>query len=110
MHSLAFVVIALGILGFGLISQRVQTSVLTPPIVFVALGLAVSGMLDLDPGEGLVHTLAELTLVLVLFTDAARIDLKLLRREHNLPVPLLALGMPLTVVLGTLAPRRKDNC
>jgi NhaP-type Na+/H+ or K+/H+ antiporter len=103
MHSLAFVVVALGILGFGLISQRVQTSVLTPPIVFVALGLAVSGILDLELGEGLVHTLAELTLVLVLFTDASRINLRLLRREHNLPVRLLALGMPLTVVLGTLA-------
>ncbi len=103
MHSLAFVVIALGILGFGLISRRVQTSVLTPPIVFVALGLVVSGILDLDVGESLVHTLAELTLVLVLFTDASRIDLKLLRRQHDLPVRLLALGMPLTVILGTLA-------
>lgn len=103
MHSLAFVVIALGILGFGLISRRVQTSVLTPPIVFVALGLAVSEILDLDLGENLVHTLAELTLVLVLFTDASRIDLKLLRRQHDLPVRLLALGMPLTVVAGTLA-------
>ncbi len=103
MESLAFVVIALGILGFGLISQRVQTSVLTPPIVFVALGLVVSRTLDLHLGESMIHILAELTLVLVLFTDASRINLKLLRKEHDLPVRLLMVGMPLTVVFGTLA-------
>ena len=103
MESLAFVVVAVGILGFGLISQRVQTSILTPPIVFVAFGLVVSQFLDLHLSEGLIHTLAELTLILVLFTDASRINLQLLRKQHDLPVRLLGIGMPLTVILGTLA-------
>ncbi len=105
MHSLALLIVAAGILGFGLISKRVQTSILTPPLVFAALGLLVarSGLLDLDLSEGLIHLLAELTLVLVLFTDASRIDLRRLRRQHDLPVRLLAVGMPLTVVLGAVA-------
>jgi NhaP-type Na+/H+ or K+/H+ antiporter len=39
---------------------------------------------------------------LVLFTDAARIDLRVLRREHDLPIRLLVIGLPLTIVAGTL--------
>ncbi len=104
MESVAFAVVAAIILGFGLISGRVQHSILTPPLVFVGLGLLVGergvGLVDLHLDDRLIHTLAELTLVLVLFTDATRIDLKLLRREHDLPVRLLLVGMPLTILFG----------
>lgn len=106
MESLTFVVIAAGILVFGAISERVQKSIFTPPIVFTGFGLLMGGhglhLVDLELGEHAVHTLAELTLVLVLFTDASRIDLKLLRREHDLPMRLLLIGLPLTIVLGAL--------
>ena len=51
----------------------------------------------------MVHGLAELTLVLVLFTDAARIHLDCLRREGSLPARLLGIGMPLTVATGAFA-------
>ncbi len=105
MESLAFVVVAAIILGFGLISGRVQNSILTPPIVFAGLGLLAGGhglgWIDLHIEDHLIHTLAELTLVLILFTDATRIDLKLLRRQHDLPIRLLLIGMPLTILLGT---------
>ena len=60
------------------------------------------GWVDFEIDSGVIHTLAELTLILVLFTDAARIDLRLLRREHDLPVRLLVIGLPLTIVAGTL--------
>jgi NhaP-type Na+/H+ or K+/H+ antiporter len=40
---------------------------------------------------------------LVLFTDASRIDLRELRREVGVPFRLLAVGLPLTIVLGALA-------
>jgi NhaP-type Na+/H+ or K+/H+ antiporter len=106
MESLAFIVVAVCILGFGLVSGRLQNSVITPPIVFVLFGLLVSpralGWVDFEIDSGVIHTLAELTLILVLFTDAARIDLRLLRREHDLPVRLLVIGLPLTIVAGTL--------
>lgn len=105
MESVAFIVVAAIILGFGLISGRVQNSILTAPIVFAGLGLAVGGdglgWVDLHVDDSVIHTLAELTLVLVLFTDATRINLKLLRREHDLPVRLLLIGMPLTILFGT---------
>ncbi len=106
MESLALVIVALSILTFGLISGRVQKSVITAPIVFVVFGLLVSqeglGLLEFDIGNRFIHLLAEITLVLVLFTDAARIDLRALRHEHNLPVRLLVFGLPLAIIFGAL--------
>ncbi len=41
--------------------------------------------------------------MIVLFADAARIDLRVLRGNGNLPARLLGIGMPLTIGLGVLA-------
>ena len=107
MDSYGFAVIALGVVLFGLVSKRLENSVLTAPMAFAAFGLligdAVLGVTDLDFGHGFIHGLAELTLVLVLFSDAARIDLALLRRDHNLPQRMLLIGMPLTIAAGIAA-------
>lgn len=71
-------------------------------MVFVLLGFGLGvhglGWLSLEPAA--IHGLAELTLVLVLFTDASRIDLSCLWRERSLPTRLLGIGLPLTVALG----------
>ena len=45
--------------------------------------------------------IAELTLILILFTDAARIDIKRVRQDHNLPIRMLVLGLPLVIAAGT---------
>ena len=106
MDGSTLALLALCLVAFGLISGRLERSVLTPPMAFAILGLALSphglGWITIDLGDELVHLLAELTLVLVLFTDASRIDLSLLRREHDLPMRLLGVGMPLTLFLGTV--------
>ena len=49
------------------------------------------------------RTLAEATLALVLFSDASRIDFGKLRREISVPIRLLGIGLPLTIVAGALA-------
>lgn len=98
-------IIALGIIVFGLVSARLRQSPITAPMAFVVFGFAIGadgwGLLDIDLDTRVIHVLAEVTLVVVLFTDAARIDLELLRREHNLPVRLLAIGLPLSIAAGT---------
>ena len=95
-------IVALGILLFGLVSERLQTSVLTLPMAFTALGLLLSalGLMQLSVESTMVEMLAELTLVMILFTDATRIDLSLLRREYALALRLLGAGLPLTVAAG----------
>ena len=78
----------------------------TPAIAFVLIGLLL-GPLLIDgvasaPTSGTVRTLAEATLAVVLFADASRIKLHLLRREYAVPLRLLAIGLPLTIVAGAL--------
>ncbi len=106
METAGFAVIALGMIGYALISGRADRMIITPPMVFAVFGLIIGAqgldIIDLDFEEGLVHLLAELTLVLVLFTDAARIDFRRLSKDHDLPFRMLLIGMPLTIVAGTL--------
>jgi sodium/hydrogen antiporter len=92
---------------FGLVSQRLESTVLTAPIVFVVagalLGPAVLGLVEFGLDEHTVLLLGEIALAIVLFTDAARINFSALRRYQGLPLRLLGIGMPLTIALGTLA-------
>lgn len=107
MEHLALLFLALFLLAFGLISKRLESSVLTPPMVFAGFGFLVGpaglGLLELDLGGEALHLLAEATLVLVLFADASTIDLKILRKSYHLPLRLLGVGLPLTIGAGTLA-------
>ena len=107
MEPAGYAVIAVLILAFGIVSGRLEKTVITPPMVFVSAGLlmgpAVLGWIELDVESHVVRTLAEATLVLVLFADASRIDLAVLRRGYHLPLRLLGIGMPLAIALGTLA-------
>ena len=98
-------IVALATLLFSLISARLRQSIVTAPMVFVLFGLLFGDAgfrwLKFHLANETIHLLAELTLVVVLFTDASRIDLKLLRSQHKLPVRLLTIGLPLCIVLGT---------
>jgi NhaP-type Na+/H+ or K+/H+ antiporter len=100
-------IVALTLLGVAAISRRFSGTPITPAIVFVAVGLLVGpkvlGELDLESSSETVRALAEATLALVLFCDASRIDLRLLRREVGVPVRLLGIGLPLTIALGAVA-------
>ncbi|GAB3488486.1 cation:proton antiporter [Amycolatopsis cihanbeyliensis] len=100
-------VLAALLLGYGLVSGRLHGTAITAPMVFVTAGLVLGqgglGWLSGTAGEGAVRVLAEATLVLVLFTDAVRIDLPTLRREYHFPLRLLAIGMPVGILLGTVA-------
>ena len=98
---------ALTLLGVAAISGRLSGTPVTAAMVFVAVGLLVGpevlGEIDLESSSGTVRTLAEATLALVLFCDASRIDLRLLRRDVGVPLRLLGIGLPLTIALGALA-------
>jgi sodium/hydrogen antiporter len=103
----ALAIVALTLLAVAAVSGRLSGTVVTPAMVFVAIGLLVGpevlGEIDLESSSGTVRALAEATLALVLFCDASRIDLGLLRREVGVPVRLLGIGLPLTIALGALA-------
>jgi sodium/hydrogen antiporter len=100
-------IVALAVLAVASVSGRIAGTPVTPAMLFVGIGLLVGPRvldeLDLASTSSTVQTLAEATLALVLFSDASRINLSELRRDANVPVRLLAIGLPLTIVLGALA-------
>ncbi len=96
--------IALALLLFALVSRWVERVALTMPMVFVALGWAAErlGLVELEVEiEGIV-LLGEVTLAVILFSDAVRIDTTALWHEAGLPARLLGVGLPLSIALGTL--------
>ena len=100
-------VLAALVFAFGLVSRRLEGTVLTAPIVFVLVGAILGpagiGLFEFELGDHTVLLLAEIALALVLFTDAASTDLSTLRQNEGLPLRLLGIGMPLTIALGAAA-------
>lgn len=107
MSEMSLLLVLICIALFALFSGPISRGSLTPPMVFVLLGLVLSpvglGWIELTVDNKVVHVIAEITLILVLFTDAARINLKHLWADHDVPLRLLLVGMPLTIVAGALA-------
>lgn len=94
------------IFAFGLVSKWFERTIITAPMVFVTAGMILSQFV---PGEVTsqieapwVKLVAELTLILVLFVDSSTLDLKELSRQRQLPVRLLLIGLPITMVLGII--------
>ena len=107
MDTQSLAIITGGLLLYSLISGRLQGTVVTAPLVFILFGFAVGAegldIADIHPGHSTIHFIAEFTLILVLFADAARIDLRSVRRDHNLPSRMLIIGLPLTILFGAIA-------
>jgi sodium/hydrogen antiporter len=98
--------VAVAVLAVAAISRRLTGTPVTTPMVFALLGLIagplVTDELKLASNGGGVRTLAEATLAVVLFSDAARINMRELRREYSVPLRLLGIGLPLTIALGAV--------
>ncbi len=94
--TLFYSVIAGGLAKTPISSAMVYTSfgLLAGPLVFDWLDINVEV-------EGL-RSIAEITLAVVLFTDAANADLRVLRRSAIIPQRLLLIGLPLTIAFGYL--------
>jgi sodium/hydrogen antiporter len=107
MGTWALAGIALALIGYAAVSGRLASTPVTQAMVFVAVGLLAGNraleLIEVDAASQFVRHLAEATLTLVLFTDAVRVNLGRLRRESPVPARLLGIGLPLTIVAGTLA-------
>jgi len=104
-----FVFIAILLLGYGIFSRLAEESIVTAPMVFVSVGIITSFFtgdnVEIAMNGTLVKILAELTLILVLFIDASTINVKALIRERSLPIRLLLIGLPVTMISGALIAR-----
>ena len=104
----------LEVLGFGslavglfvLVAQRLRRSIISGPMFFTAAGLLLvrTGLIESPSGEvaELIKLVLELTLALVLFSDATSTHVRSWRDDGELPTRLLLIALPLIVLSGTV--------
>jgi sodium/hydrogen antiporter len=101
----ALAVVAACIVIWGLVSARLQRWNVSAPIAFVVLGLVTTHgpttLVHLNLHSSTIRTVAEITLALVLFADASRVNARRLRSDAGIAVRLLGIGLPLTIGAGT---------
>lgn len=101
--------LALGFAGY-LVAGGVERTPITGPIIFVAFGLVFGqlglGFLDIDVDWVGLRAIADITLALVLFINAANADLGVLKSESHIPLRMLLIGLPLVIALGILVGAR----
>jgi NhaP-type Na+/H+ or K+/H+ antiporter len=105
MEDPRILVAAVAIIFYALLSRRLDRWWFSMPVVMVLIGLVVGagglGWLGIKIEQDSVKAIAEITLALMLFHDAVRIDLRALRRGLAVPLRLLGIGLPLMIALGT---------
>ncbi|HEY5979161.1 MAG TPA: cation:proton antiporter [Microlunatus sp.] len=104
MYLPALALILGAVFVWALVSGRTRS--ISAPIYFVAVGLLLAEgvkLLQIAPDPHVTKLMAEVTLVWVLFADASRVRFSTLRDDAGRYVRLLGIGLPVTIVLGTVA-------
>jgi sodium/hydrogen antiporter len=100
----AIIQVSIALIAFACVSGRLRGSAFTPAILFAGVGFLLGNeVLDViaaDIDVGHIRLLAEVTLALVLFSDASSLDARKLSHEVGIPARLLGIGLPLTIILG----------
>lgn len=105
MEISAIIYVGAALLAYGLVSKRLASSPISGPLFFATLGLigyAAGALSPIDLIDSPVTLVLELTLALLLFTDASKVQIRSWEADMDLPTRLLTIGMPLTIVLGTV--------
>jgi len=97
-------ILAVFVFLYSIASGGLERTPINGALLFAAFGLALGplglGILSLNVDKEGLRTLAELTLAMVLFTDAANANLGVLKKNIGIPQRLLLIGLPLTILLG----------
>jgi NhaP-type Na+/H+ or K+/H+ antiporter len=103
----ALVALTLAMVIWTLIAGRMERWNISAPMWFVAVGWIVtngpSHLVPLNLGSEGIKLIAEFALAVVLFGDAARVNLADLGHDAGIPSRLLLGGLPVIIALGTVA-------
>jgi len=107
MHEhLTILGISLIILIYGFFSALLGRKNISGPMVFTAVGVLLSpmglGKEVINVNAQSIQIMAEITLVIVLFSDAAALNLTQLKKNWKLPTRLLFVALPITIVFATI--------
>lgn len=107
MEEHILLMLAATLFAYGLLARKIAQADITAPMLFTALGIACGpaglGWISATTTDHSIKVIAEITLILVLFSDAAQIRFKHLIQFERYPMRLLMIGLPLTVIAGTIA-------
>jgi NhaP-type Na+/H+ or K+/H+ antiporter len=91
-------------LAYAAFSKPAARSPLTPPMLFMLVGLLCSpsglGLIELQLDSDAIALLATLALTLIVCSDASQVDRHEIRQIERLPIRLLLIGLPLTMLAG----------
>ena len=97
-------IVAAFVFFYSLSSGGLEKTLFSGAIVYTAFGFILGplglGVLNLSVGMEGLRLLAELSLALLLFSDAANANLLELKRSFRIPEKLLLIGLPLIILLG----------
>ena len=94
------------VFAYTVVASRLDRWWISGPMVFVAAGVILGpaglDLLPLSMTHAAVLTVTQLALVMLLFSDAANVRLRDVEGDASVPSRLLFLGLPLTILIGTL--------
>ncbi len=104
---LGFGLVAVVLVVTALISGMVERSPLSFPLIFLGLGFLLGerflGVLTVGPHDQVLEVVATLTLALVLFLDAVKLEVRELGRRWVVPFLILGPGTLIVIGLGAVA-------
>ena len=103
MPALVTAVFGVVVVGCVAAAHRLDRWHVTAPMVFTAVGTVIGIRFWTGTDTAIVHGIAEITLALVLFHDAAQVRPRQIRSEAGPCARLLLIGLPLTIALGVAA-------
>lgn len=97
-----YLALAVFLFCFSLVANRVSNMIVTAPMAFIGFGFLLSemGFVAEESTKEVLHLVAETTLVVLLFLDAAKLNPVALRRRHLWPRRMLTIGLPLGFLIG----------
>lgn len=94
------------VIGYSLLAKWLSTTIITLPMIFALTGLVLALVMDDPEGRAELHDVARLvaeaTLIIVLFADASHVRFRQLEMSYQIPLRMLVIGMPLTLIFGTI--------
>lgn len=102
--QLAILVVMICVASYALVAKRLSSTIMTAPILFLALGFALAnaGVSASGDAEMLLHLVAETALIVLLFADASITDFAALRKRYLWPQRMLLIGLPVAILLGAV--------
>ena len=97
-------VVALFVFIYSLVAGRIERSFISGPMIFVVAGFLLGpfglGWFKGNSTSNDLRVMADLTLALILFIDAANSDMSVLKRQFRIPARMLLVGLPGAIALG----------